>query len=47
MNENFSPNNSENEDSNLNKEESDYDNLIIRLKKIKKTFALFEKIIFK
>ena len=47
MNENLTSNNIEIEDSNLNTEEIDYKNLIIRLKEIKKTIALLEKTIFK
>ena len=34
-------------DFNLNNEDSDYENLINRLKEIKSTIALLEKIIFK
>ena len=40
-------NNDENDDFNLKSEEIDYENLIIRLKEIKKTISLLEKIIIK
>ena len=47
MNENMGSNNIENDDLNLNKDNSDYKNLMTRLKEIKKTIVLLEKIIFK
>tara|TARA_B100000886_G_scaffold206897_1_gene143047 strand:+ start:317 stop:460 length:144 start_codon:yes stop_codon:yes gene_type:complete len=47
MNENLTPNNIENDDLNLNREDGDYKNLIIRLKEIKKTITLLEKTLFK
>ena len=47
MSENLTSNNIDNDDLNLNSEESDYDNLIIKLKEIKTTIALLEKTIFK
>jgi len=47
MSENLNSNNIENDEFNLNNEESDYKDLIIRLKEIKSTIALLEKIIFK
>ena len=47
MNEKFTSNNFENDDSNLNTEESHYTNLITRLKEISKTIILLEKSIFK
>ena len=47
MIENSTPNNIENDECNLNDEESDYKDLIIRLKEIKKNIALLEKTIFK
>ena len=37
----------ENDEFNQNSEESDYDDLITRLKEIKSTIALLEKTIFK
>ena len=37
----------ENDEFNHNSEESDYNDLIIRLKEIKSTIALLEKTIFK
>ena len=40
-------NNIENNKFNLNNEESDYKDLITRLKEIKLTISLLEKIIFK
>ena len=40
-------NNIENNKFNLNNEESDYKDLITRLKEIKSTIALLEKTIFK
>ena len=47
MNENFNSKNNENKEFNLNTEDSDYKDLIIRLKDIKSTIALLEKTIFK
>ena len=47
MSEDFNINNLENEDSNLKTDDSDYKNLIERLKSIKKTIALLEKITFR
>ena len=47
MNENFTSNNIENEDLNLNIQDIDYKNLIIRLKEIKKNIVLLEKTLFK
>ena len=47
MNENFNSKNNENKEFNLNTEDSDYKDLINRLKDIKSTIALLEKSIFK
>ena len=47
MNENLNSNNIENDDYNLNTEDSDYKDLIIKLREIKSNIALLEKIIFK
>ena len=47
MNEEFTPINPESDDFLLNTEESDYKNLITRLKEIKRIIALIEKIIIK
>ena len=47
MIENLHSNNNENEDFNLNNEDIDYKDLITRLKDIKSTISLLEKIIFK
>ena len=47
MSENLNPNNFENDEFNLNNEDIDYKDLINRLKEIKSTIALLEKIIFK
>jgi len=47
MNENLNSNNTENDGFNLNKEDSDYKELINRLKEIKSSIALLEKTIFK
>jgi len=47
MSENLNPNNIENDELNLKNEESDYKDLIIRLREIKSNIALLEKIIFK
>ena len=43
MNEKSTSNNIKNEDCNLNTEDSDFDNLINRLKEIKATISLLEK----
>ena len=47
MSQNLNSNNVENEEFNLNIEDSDYKDLMTRLKDIKLTIALLEKIIFK
>ena len=47
MSENLNPNIIENDEFDLNDEESDYKDLINRLKEIKSTIALLEKTIFK
>ena len=47
MSENFNSNNIENDELNLKNEDSDYKDLITRLKEIKSNIALLEKIIFK
>ena len=47
MSENFNSNNIENDDFNPNNEDSDFQDLINRLKEIKSTIALLEKTIFK
>ena len=47
MGENLNSNNIENEEYNLNIEDSDYKDLITRLKDIKSNIALLEKILFK
>ena len=47
MNENMTSNNIENDEFNLQTEESDYKQLITRLKEIKKTISLLEKLILK
>ena len=47
MSENLNSNNIENDVFNLNNEDSDYKDLIIRLKDIKSNIALLEKTIFK
>ena len=47
MSENLNLNNIENDELNLKNEESDYKDLIIRLREIKSNIALLEKIIFK
>ena len=47
MIENLNPNNIENDELNLKNEDSDYKDLINRLKEIKSNIALLEKIIFK
>ena len=43
MNEKFTSNNYENDELNLNTEESDYKNLVSRLREISSTIALLEK----
>ena len=43
MNEKFTSNNYENDDLNLNAEESDYKNLVTRLREISSTITLLEK----
>ena len=47
MSENLNSNNIENDEFNLNKEDSDYKDLITRLREIRSNIALLEKIIFK
>ena len=47
MSENLNSNNLENDEFNLNNEDSDYEDLITRLKEIKSAIALLEKKIFK
>ncbi len=47
MSENFNSNDIENDDFNLNNEDSDYKDLIARLKEIKATISLMEKVIIK
>ena len=47
MSENFNSNNIKNDDFNLKNEDSDYKDLILKLKEIKSTIALLEKLIFK
>ena len=47
MSEEFSTNKIDNDDFNRNSEDSDYKNLIIRLKHISKTIVLLEKTIVK
>ena len=47
MSGNLSSNNIEKDDSNVNTEESDYKDLIVKLQEIKSTIALLEKTIFK
>ena len=47
MSENLNSNNIENDEFNLNTEESDYKDLITRLREIKSSIALLEKTIFK
>ena len=44
MSENLNSNNIENDEFNLNNEECDYRDLIVRLKEIKSTIVLLEKI---
>ena len=43
MNKKFASNNIENDESTLNTEESDYKNLVNRLREISSTIALLEK----
>ncbi len=47
MSENLNSTNIENDELNLKNEDSDYKDLITRLKEIKLNIALLEKIIFK
>ena len=47
MSENLNPNNIENDELNLKNEDSDYQDLINRLREIKSNIALLEIIIFK
>ena len=47
MSENLNSNNIENNDFNVNNEDSDYKDLITKLKEIKSIIALLEKSIFK
>ena len=47
MSENLNSNNIENDEFNLNTEDSDYKDLITRLREIRSNIALLEKIIFK
>ena len=47
MTENLNSNNIENDEFNLKNEDSDYKDLLTRLKEIKSTIALLEKTIFK
>ncbi len=47
MSKNFTSDNIEDNENSSNAEEFYYNNLIIKLKAIKKTIALLEKIIFK
>ena len=47
MSENFNSNNLENDALDMNNEDSDFQDLINRLKEIKSTIALLEKTIFK
>ena len=47
MSENLNTNNIKNDEFNLNNEDSDYQDLITRLKEIKSNIALLEKKIFK
>ncbi len=46
MNQNLTSNNIQNDDLNLNSEESDYKNLITKLKEIQENISLLEKTIF-
>ena len=47
MSENLNPNNIEKDNFNMNTEDSDYKDLIVKLKEIKSTIALLEKTTFK
>ena len=47
MSENLNSNNLENDEFDLNNEDSDYKDLITRLKEIRSAIALLEKTIFK
>ena len=47
MSENLNSNNVVKDDFNLETEDSDYEDLIVKLKEIKSTIALLEKTIFK
>ena len=47
MSENLTPNNINNDDLEFNNQDNDYKNLITRLKEIKITIALLEKINYK
>ena len=47
MNQKFTTNKIENDELNLKNEDSDYKDLITRLKEIKSNIALLKKIIFK
>ena len=47
MSENSNSNNIENDEIDLNNEDSDYKDLITKLKEIKSNISLLEKIIFK
>ena len=47
MSGNLNPNNIEKDDFNVETEDSNYKDLILKLKEIKSTIALLEKIIFK
>ena len=47
MNEKFTSNNIENDESTLNTEESDYENLVIRLREISSIISLLEKTIIR
>ena len=47
MSENLNSTNTENDEFNLKNEDIEYKDLITRLKEIKSTIALLEKIIFK
>ena len=47
MSGNLNSNNIEKDDFNMNIEDHDYKDLIVKLKEIKSTISLFEKIIFK
>ena len=47
MSKNLNSNNIEKDDFNVNTEDNNYDDLIVKLKEIKSTISLLEKIIFK